>query len=215
MNFKNIAPDFPLILASASPRRRHLLEQIRLPFRCSPSNIDEDKPFPAIPPMPAFLAEEKAKAVSRRHENHWILGADTIVMKDQTLLGKPRDDADARKMLAILSGAEHTVITGFCILDPLARTAHREEVSTMVKMKHLSEGEIHAYIASGEPFGKAGSYAIQGIGSFMVESIIGSYTNVVGLPVCAFVRALLGCGALRIFPLPPDQDKKKDVGRSP
>lgn len=205
MRFRPISPDYPLVLASASPRRRRLLEQIGLPFFCSPSNINEDDSFSEGPPAPALLAQEKARAVSQGHRNAWILGADTIVTKGQRVLGKPRDPADARRMLTMLSGSEHTVITGFCILDPFARTAHQEEVITLVKMKSLTDEEIRAYIASGEPFGKAGSYAIQGIGSFMVEAITGSYTNVVGLPICALVKALLACGALDSFPLPPRQ----------
>jgi len=203
MRFRPISPDYPLVLASASPRRRRLLEQVGLPFLCSPSKIDEDDSFLGGAPAPALLAREKALAVSERHRNTWILGADTIVTKGHRVLGKPRDPGDARRMLTMLSGAEHRVITGICILDPLLRTAHREEVITLVKMKALTDEEIRAYIASGEPFGKAGGYAIQGIGSFMVESITGSYTNVVGLPICALVKALLACGALNSFPLLP------------
>ena len=104
-------------------------------------------------------------------------------------------------MLRRLSGREHEVITGLALLAPDGRTAHNESVSTLVKFKTLREAEIEAYLATGEPFGKAGSYAIQGIGVFLVESIQGSYTNVVGLPLCALTRALVNCGALTIFPL--------------
>ena len=103
-------------------------------------------------------------------------------------------------MLGLLSGKEHSVITGFCILDPSGSTAHSEEIITRVKMKRLTDEEIDGYTATGEPFGKAGSYAIQGIGAFMVESISGPYTNVVGLPLCALVKALIACGALKKFP---------------
>lgn len=203
MRFQPISPNHPLVLASASPRRRQLLEQIRLPFLCSPSNIDEGDAVSGTPSSPALVAEKKAKAVCSKHDNHWILGADTIVSLGQSVLGKPKDAQDARNMLTMLSGVEHRVITGFCLLDPSAGTAHKEEVTTWVKMRHLARDEIEAYIATGEPFGKAGSYAIQGIGAFMVESITGSYTNVVGLPICALIRALLACGALSIFPLRP------------
>jgi septum formation protein len=103
-------------------------------------------------------------------------------------------------MLLLLSGKEHKVITGFSILDPLGRLAQSEEVTSLVQVKGLTDEEIRAYIATGEPFGKAGSYAIQGIGSFMVESISGSYTNVVGLPLSALIKSLLAVGALKSFP---------------
>jgi septum formation protein len=106
-------------------------------------------------------------------------------------------------MLSLLSGKEHEVITGFCLLNPSGEMAHSEAVTTLVKMKRLDEKEINAYVAIGEPFGKAGSYAIQGIGAFLVESISGSYTNVVGLPVCALIKSLLATGALKNFPLSP------------
>ena len=104
-------------------------------------------------------------------------------------------------MLLTLAGKEHRVITGFALLDPSGGVACSEEVSTRVKVRDLSEQEIDAYIATGEPFGKAGSYAIQGIGAFMIERVEGSYTNVVGLPICAVVQALIRAGALDHFPL--------------
>jgi septum formation protein len=131
------------------------------------------------------------------------LGADTVVVLNKTILGKPRDHEEARSMLLCLNGKEHKVITGFCLLDPLGRLAHLDAVETLVRFKHLAKEEIEAYIATGEPLGKAGSYAIQGIGAFMVEGITGSYTNVVGLPICALVKALLAKGALKTFPLSP------------
>jgi septum formation protein len=105
-------------------------------------------------------------------------------------------------MLTLLSGKEHRVITGICILDPSGKVAHSEAVTTLVRFIKLTERQIKAYIRTGEPYGKAGSYAIQGIGAFMVESITGSYTNVVGLPLSALIQALLTVGALRGFPLP-------------
>ena len=103
-------------------------------------------------------------------------------------------------MLGLLAGKEHCVITGFALLDPSGEVVHSEEVSTHVTMKVLSDHEIEAYIATGEPFGKAGSYAIQGLGAAMVVGITGSYTNVVGLPICAVVQALVRAGALDQFP---------------
>ena len=138
--------------------------------------------------------------MSSREKDSWILGADTIVVIGERVLGKPENHGDAREMLSLLSGREHRVITGFGVLDPSGKPVHAESVSTQVRFKPLSEEEVSGYIKTGEPFGKAGAYAIQGVGSFMVESICGSYTNVVGLPVCELIKALLKYGALRCFP---------------
>jgi septum formation protein len=141
--------------------------------------------------------------VYERFGGNWILGADTIVTLERRTLGKPKDPEDAGDMLRLLSAREHRVITGFCILDSSGRVVHSEAVVTAVRFKELSEQEITGYIDTREPFGKAGSYAIQGIGAFLVEGISGSYTNVVGLPVCALIQALLSLGALERFPDPP------------
>jgi septum formation protein len=196
-----ISPGFPLFLASSSPRRKRLLRQIAVPFRSFSSGVKEE----LIGGEPAFnsrlLAEKKAKAVFGRSKGNWVLGADTMVVLDQVDLGKPRDEDEACWMLAKLSGREHDVITGFCLLDPEGRPGHTESVITAVKIKALTAEEIRGYVATGEPFGKAGGYAIQGLGSFMVERISGAYTNVVGLPLCALVKALLATGALKTFPL--------------
>jgi septum formation protein len=203
MSFQAINKENPLILASNSPRRKRLLQQIGLPFRSLPSQVDENQ-APGEPLVKAvLLAEKKAKAVYSQSKDSWILGADTMVVVDGRILGKPRDHEDIHSMLSRLSDKEHEVITGFCVLDPSGEVAHSEAITTLVKMKRLSKGEINAYVATGEPFGKAGSYAIQGVGAFMVESISGSYTNVVGLPVCALVKSLLALGALKDFPLSP------------
>jgi len=203
MSFPTISKEYPLILASASPRRKRLLEQVGLPFLSMPSNVEEDQIIDEQTVLPHLLAEKKARAISPKCKNDWILGADTIVVLGDIILGKPRSNDEARSMLHILSGKEHTVTTGFSVLDPSGRVAHSEEITTLVKMKGLNEVEIEAYIATGEPFGKAGSYAIQGIGSFMVETISGSYTNVVGLPVYALIKSLLITGALERFPFLP------------
>ena len=122
------------------------------------------------------------------------------VVLGKKILGKPRNRDDAHSMLELLSGKEHDVITGFCIIDPSGELVHSGHITTTVKIKRLSDEEITAYIDTGEPFGKAGGYAIQGIGSFMVEGIKGSYSNVVGLPVCALIKALQASGALKKFP---------------
>lgn len=203
MTSSMISPSRPLILASASPRRKRLLEQIGLPFRSVPSRVEEEGRVSGDPAARAgFLAEDKAGEVGLRVKDHWILGADTVVVLGETVLGKPVDRADAENMLIRLRGNEHRVITGFCLLDPSGCIAHRESVETLVRMKSATLEEVRAYIATGEPFGKAGGYAIQGIGAFMIEAISGSYANVVGLPLCALVKALLAAGALKGFPMP-------------
>ena len=203
MSFQPINKGFPLILASSSPRRKRLLEQIGIPFLARSSRVDEKQIVAQSTISPCLLAIKKAETIYLESPNNWILGADTIVVLGESVLGKPKDSEDAQFMLSELSGKEHKVITGFCLLDPSGSIAHSEATTTLVRMKGLADEEIKAYVATGEPSGKAGSYAIQGIGSFMVESISGSYTNVVGLPVCALIKALFATGALKDFPLLP------------
>jgi len=199
-----ISKDFPLVLASASPRRKQLLRQIGIPFRTVTNHVREDT-LSRDPLMNArLLAEAKAQAVIEKCEDRWILGADTIVALGRTDLGKPADEDEAFSMLRQLSGREHRVITGFCLVAADSKKAYSEAVVTRVTFKALTRREILGYIATGEPFGKAGGYGIQGIGAFLVKRISGSYTNVVGLPLCALVNALLATGALKEFPIPPD-----------
>ena len=200
MNFTTISKDFPLILASSSPRRKQLLDQIGIPFRSRSSDIEENMSATQSLISPGMLAVKKAEAVYAEGHNNWILGADTVVVLDKIRLGKPKDIEDARSTLLTLSGKEHKVITGFSLLDPTGKTAHTEEITTFVNVKKMTGQEIRAYIATGEPFGKAGSYGIQGIGAFMVEAITGSYSNVVGLPLYALIKALCRTGALKAFP---------------
>lgn len=123
-----------------------------------------------------------------------------MVAIDHVIFGKPENKADARQMLTHLSGRQHRVITGISLLNPAGVEVFRQAVSTLVQMKLLNSGEIEGYVATGEPFGKAGGYAIQGIGAFMIKGIKGSYTNVVGLPVCEVIEALKAAGALAAFP---------------
>ena len=175
-----------IILASASPRRRKLLAAAGLDFDIIIPEIDET-PLPGEHPR-AFaerLAVEKTEAVSA---DGIILAADTVVVQNDTILGKPVDAADARKMLEALSGAEHEVITAVCIRD--AARSEVFSVSTRVVFRTLSCDEIDDYIAGGEPMDKAGAYAIQGGAAHMVRSIHGSYTNVVGLPLCEVLEHL-------------------------
>ncbi len=202
MTVQTIDTDNPLILASASPRRKRLLEQIRLPFKCVPGHVDEREPIASPAALCQRLAIKKASKVRAEYGPAWVLGADTVVVVESRVLGKPGDEREAADMLRHLSGRGHRVITGFAILPPSGPPAHSESVTTFVHVRELSEMEIQSYVSTGEPFGKAGGYAIQGIGAFMVETISGSYTNVVGLPLCALVKSLLQIGALRSFPLP-------------
>ena len=201
MNYPTISKDYPLILASSSPRRKRLLKQIGIPFQALPSNLDENGIAAGSPIGPADLAVKKAEAIHLESPDNWIVGADTVVVLGEAFLGKPKDQEDARSMLLQLSGKAHKVITGFCLLDPDRETVHTEEITTLVRVKKLTEQEIVGYIMTGEPFGKAGAYGIQGVGAFMVESISGSYSNVVGLPLCALVKALCRTGALKTFPI--------------
>jgi nucleoside triphosphate pyrophosphatase len=202
MTVQTIDTDNPLILASASPRRKRLLEQIRLPIRCVAGHVDEHEPIASPSALCQRLALKKAAKVRAENGPAWVLGADTVVVVGNRVLGKPGDEREAAAMLRQLSGREHRVITGIAILYPSGPPAHTESVTTLVHVRVLSEMEIQSYVSTREPFGKAGGYAIQGIGAFMVETLSGSYTNVVGLPLCALVKALLQIGALRSFPLP-------------
>lgn len=171
-----------------------------LPYRVVVSRIHEESRAEIPEDFCRNLAVLKAREVGSRETGSWILGADTIVVVGGKVLGKPENQEDAKRMLSLLNGKDHQVITGFCVLNPTGMVAHSESVTTAVRFKSLSEEEIAGYIRTQEPFGKAGAYAIQGVGAFMVESISGSYTNVVGLPMCALIKALVLCGALKSFP---------------
>ena len=181
-----------LILASQSPRRRYLLEQAGIEFSVIPSSFDESSVRLFSPDSYVRqLAESKAKEISARYPASWVIGADTIVFIDGTILGKPASRSEARSMLKRLSGKTHQVLTGYCICCQNKGRCFSDAVKTDVRFKKLSMDEIEWYVASGEPFDKAGAYAIQGIGTFLVRRINGSYTNVVGLPVCEVVEFLI------------------------
>ncbi|OEU48130.1 MAG: septum formation protein Maf [Desulfuromonadales bacterium C00003096] len=191
-----------LILASASPRRKELLASVGIDFRVVPSQAAETLLPNESPRQHVMrLSREKALEVSRRKEipGRWFLGSDTVVLRDETILGKPVDAADASTMLRSLSGRSHRVLSGYAIYDRHSDKMEVEAVTTRVRFKELTNREIAGYIATGEPFGKAGSYAIQGIGAFMIPAIEGSYSNVVGLPICEVVAALERLGAMRMF----------------
>ena len=188
-----------LILASKSPRRYELLKQVGLDFDVIPSGIEEDYIKGESPRKHVLrLAEAKALDVGHQHPDRWIIGADTIVYVDHAILGKPKSREEAKKMPRRLSGKEHRVLTGFSVLHLEKGKRDREAVQTAVKVKKLTQTEVDWYIQTGEPFDKAGGYAVQGIGSFMIESIKGSYTNVVGLPICELIQMLNRLGAITI-----------------
>jgi septum formation protein len=190
-----------LILASASPRRQELLRTAGIPFTVQASDIDEAILNGESPQHCAErLAQEKALAVSARHPQEFVLGADTIVVVEEAILGKPRDADDAVRMLRLLSGRTHKVITGVCLACPTLAAEARELrtacETTLVSMCELTGNEIRDYAASGEPLDKAGAYAIQGIASRWIPRIEGDHSNVVGLPIALVYRMLRESGAL-------------------
>ena len=179
----------PLILASASPRRAELLRNAAIAFTVEPAHVAE-QPFSNEKPVDYAqrLARDKARAVFARNRDSAVLGADTVVVVDEHLLEKPADEDDAARMLKLLSGRMHQVITGVCLV---AQCFERTEAEiTQVVFSPLSDDEIADYVQTGEPMDKAGAYAIQGIASRWVEHIEGCYFNVVGLPVSRVYRML-------------------------
>ena len=186
----------PVILASASPRRKELLSLLLPAFEVRVPRVDETpQPGEAAGDYAERLAAEKAVEVAREAPaGAIIVAADTVVVLDGRILGKPRDAADAHRMLAALSGRSHEVITGVCVRTAEEGTGERFRTVTEVRFRALDEEEIAEYVESGEPMDKAGAYAIQSGAAHMVKEIRGSYTNVVGLPLCevreAFRRLL-------------------------
>jgi septum formation protein len=185
-----------LILASASPRRRELLTQAGLKFTVAAANLNEDLlPDEAAAAYVQRLAEEKAQAVWNAHQSSdtqdnplMVLGADTCVVCDGHILGKPADTTDARRMLELLSGRTHAVLTGLAVIS--GRKIVRDVEITQVTFNQLNDGEIARYIAAGEPLDKAGAYAIQGYAARWIPRIEGCYFNVMGLPIARTVALL-------------------------
>ena len=186
-----------IVLASGSPRRKELLSDLGLTFTVQPSTLEEPLPDPGEKPLDYVLrmAEMKTLDVARDHAGSTILGADTIVVLDNRIMGKPTGKLDALEMLTALSGQTHQVITGFCLVLPDGSTISKA-VCTDVDMRVSSEAELMGYIETGEPMDKAGAYAIQGIGTFLVTAIRGSYTNVVGLPLARVLEVLISWGVV-------------------
>jgi septum formation protein len=194
--------DLPaLVLASASPRRRELLGGLGLAFTVRPVDLDET-PRPGEEPRAYVLRLAREKAAARVAAGELVLAADTIVVLDGDLLGKPRDEEEARRMLGRIAGREHTVLTGVALYE--VREGEARRVATVaasrVRMAAMSAEEIAWYVATDEPLDKAGSYAVQGLGALFVEEVFGNYTNVVGLPLPATSRLFAELGYdLRAF----------------
>lgn len=196
----DLPPCSPLLLASASPRRRELLERIGIPLDVVPVDVDES-PVPGEAPerLARRLARAKALAARARAEGRPVLAADTIVVLGGEILGKPRDGADARRMLRLLSGRWHEVLTAVALLLPDGRLLDGIG-RTAVRFAALQDEEIERYAGSREPYDKAGAYALQGIAAWFVEEVRGSVTNVIGLPL-EETRRLFAAAGLAIPPL--------------
>ncbi len=189
-----------IILASASPRRAELLRNADIPFRVKPAHVPE---FPEKGEKPLDycrrLARDKARKIHAEMPDCFVLGADTIVICDEHILEKPQDADHATRMIRMLSGRTHQVSTGVCLLGPDGSGGHFEDIeseTTQVTFSAMTDAEIHAYVASGEPTDRAGSYAIQEKASRFARAITGCYFNVVGLPIPLVYRMLKKRGAI-------------------
>ena len=184
-----------LILASASPRRRELLEFLDIPFEIIPAVGPESVPDGASPEQAVLaLSLAKAREVADANPDDLVIGADTVVAVDGAILGKPADEADAARMLRKLSGREHRVYTGVTVIGQGRTLSHAE--MTRVHFRAMTEEEILSYIATGEPMDKAGAYGYQGRAGLYVERIEGDFFNVVGLPLCALGKMLKELGVI-------------------
>ncbi len=212
-----------LVLASTSPRRRELLERVGFVVKPMSVAIDEtphtdESPEIYVKRMARFkvlsvvdriqqtlypdLETVKVQRSSTLRDTplRWVLGADTVVVLDREILGKPVDHDDAARMLTALQGQEHVVITGFCLYDMRKSKEGIQTVHTSVRIKKMERAEIVKYLSVGESMDKAGAYAIQGVGAYLVDAISGSYTNVVGLPVCQVVEMMEEMGGTDVIP---------------
>ena len=180
-----------IVLASASPRRKELLEKIGLEFSVEPSDYEEDI-SPGMEPhkLARTLSLEKARLVAEKYNNALVIAADTFIIVDDQILGKPLTVTEARRMLETINGRQHSVITGFTIVDTSEGRAITRSLETKVYIRKLTSKEIDSYVESREPLDKAGAYAIQGLGSVIVEKIEGDYFNVIGLPLSALTESL-------------------------
>ena len=185
------------ILASASPRRIELLKLLGLRFEIIPSHVNEAFIEGETPREHVLrLSEEKAQKAAALYPDAWVMGADTIVLINGEVLGKPRTSEEAKEMLGKLSGRIHTVFTGFTVIRQNMGNTVRDAVESSVRFRDIPEDEMAWYASTEEPYDKAGGYAVQGMGAFFIKEIHGSYTNVMGLPLCEVVDVLKGIGAI-------------------
>ncbi len=188
----SLPPETTVVLASGSPRRREILEQIGLDFSVMVSHADETipegtEPYYAVQTLAFLKAADVAKGAD---ESAIVIGADTVVVVDDEILGKPKDAEDAKGMLRLLSGRSHSVLTGVAVVRRSDGKSVSLTVETKVHFRKLSEMEIASYVATGEPLDKAGAYGVQGLGGLFVDKIEGDYYNVVGLPLSRLGRLL-------------------------
>lgn len=183
-----------LILASKSPRRSELLTKAGISFQVIPADVEEvtDSAL-SIQENIKALAALKAQWVANNHPDHFVLGADTVVVSDDQIIGKPHDREDAQRILTLLSGKTHQVVTGFALITPASKI-FSDTVTSGVTFHSLTQQVIADYINTGEPMDKAGAYAIQGVGNKLVAGYDGSYTNIVGLPVDEVMHCLKSAG---------------------
>ncbi|NDV21880.1 nucleoside triphosphate pyrophosphatase [Desulfovibrio sp. JC022] len=187
----------PFVLGSGSPRRKDLLGSAGLEFEIKPATCDEPAPYPGQDPedYAIKMAELKAENVAANNPQAYVLGSDTIVVRDRDILGKPVDRDEAYQMVKSLCGHKHKVISGCALISPEGKKISYA-VSTEVEFIDFNEAAVRAYAATGEPDDKAGAYAIQGQGAFLVKGISGSYTNVVGLPLARVIETLVDLGVV-------------------
>ncbi len=186
-----------IVLASESTRRIDILRTLGVSFSIIPPDIEERKRSDESPKdFVLRVAYEKAQKVGTLFPDKWIIGADTAVVHKGRVLGKPASEKDASAMLKRLRGSWHKVFTGYCVLNVSKHIVYQDVAETKVFIKDLTDEEIEKYIRTSEPLDKAGSYAVQGKGGYMVKEIKGSYTNVVGLPICEITEVLLSLGVL-------------------
>jgi septum formation protein len=190
-------PNIQFILASASPRRQELLRSVGLKYKTIPAHVNEDYQEGESPREHVRrLARDKAHVIAKKYPQAWVLGADTIVVIDDMILGKPKNKPQAQKMLERLSGREHKVFTGFTLTHVASKVSKTRVIQSAVQFKKITPEEMEWYVACDEPYDKAGGYAVQGKGAYFIKSIRGSYTNVIGLPLCEVLEELKSLGAI-------------------
>ena len=193
----NLSKSF--ILASASPRRQDLIRSVGLKFKIIPAHVNEEYLADESPREHVKrLSLSKAMAIAPKNPDAWVLGADTIVVIDGLILGKPKNKKQAREMLEMLSGREHKVFTGFTLACVVAKVCKTKIIESAVQFKKISPAEMEWYVSCDEPYDKAGGYAVQGKGAYFIKSIRGSYTNVIGLPLCEVLEELQNLNALSL-----------------